>query len=140
MPSAPAFILLVDDDPDFIEINRAILEAQGYRVACAGEPDEALEKMETEKPDLVVSDLMMSRLDSGFSLAQRIKRDPRFGAIPVILVTAVSSHFSLDFRPRTPEDLAAMHADGYFDKPVAAQALVAKIEELLERTRPRDKR
>jgi CheY-like chemotaxis protein len=138
MPSTPALILLVDDDPDFIEINRTILEGQGYRVTCAAEPDEALRKMAAEKPDLVVSDLMMSQLDSGFSLAKRIKGDPRFGAVPVILVTAVSSQFSLDFRPCTPEDLAAMHADAYFDKPVAALALVAKIEELLRRARPRD--
>jgi CheY-like chemotaxis protein len=140
MDRTPALILLVDDDPDFLEINRHILEAQGYRVACAAEPEEALRKMETEKPDLVVSDLMMSQLDSGFSLAQRIKRDPRFGAPPVILVTAVSSQHCLDFRPRTAEDLAAMHADAYFDKPVAAPALVAKVEELLERAKPRTMR
>ena len=140
MPSTPALILLVDDDPDFIEINRAILEARGYRVSCAADPEDALRRMEAEKPDLVVSDLMMSQLDSGFSLARRIKQDPRFGSTPVILVTAVSSQFALDFRPGTPEDLAAMHADAYFDKPVAAQALVAKIEELLERARPGDTR
>jgi CheY-like chemotaxis protein len=111
MDPAKALILLVDDDPDFVEINRHLLEAQGYRVTCAAEPAEALRKMEAERPDLVVSDLMMNRLDSGFSLAQRIKQDPRFGATPLILVTAVSSQFSLDFRPRSPEDLAAMHAD-----------------------------
>ncbi len=136
MTSTHALILLVDDDPDFIEINRTLLETQGYRVACAAEPDGALRQMETERPDLVVSDLMMTQMGSGFSLAERIKHDTEFGTIPVILLTAVSSQFSLDFRPRAPEDLAAMHADAYFDKPVPTQTLVAKIEELLERARP----
>ncbi len=138
MASESALILLVDDDPDFIEINRAILEGRGYRVIAAAQPEEALRTMAAERPDLVVSDLMMDQLHSGFSLARRIKQDPRFGATPVILVTAVSSQFSLDFRPRTPEELAAMHADAYFDKPVPAAALVAKVEELLARARPKD--
>jgi len=131
-------ILLVDDDLDFIEINRHVLETRGYRVASASDPNEAFRKMADETPQVVVSDLMMQRLDSGFSLAQQIKQDPRFRDVSVIIVTAVSSQFALDFRPRTPEDLAAMHADAYFDKPVAPQPLVAKVEELLARRRERD--
>jgi CheY-like chemotaxis protein len=127
-----ALILLVDDDLDFVEINRHVLESQGYRVACASDPQDALRQMAVEKPGVVVTDLMMSHLDSGFSLSQQLKEDARFRDIFVIIVTAVSTQFALDFRPRTPAELAAMHADAYFDKPVAPQALVAKIEELLE--------
>ena len=53
------------------------------------------------------------------------------GTVPVIIVTAVSRHLGISFRPRTAEDLSAMNADAYFEKPVNPQALLAKVEELL---------
>ena len=61
-----ALILIVDDDYDFLEINRMILERAGYRVVTAAEPRQALVKMEAEKPDLIITDLMMTSIDSGF--------------------------------------------------------------------------
>jgi CheY-like chemotaxis protein len=122
-------ILLVDDDRDFLEMNRGVLEARGYRVRCAADPRAALAAAEAERPDLVVTDLMMDRLDAGFSLARTLKE--RFAGLPVILVTAVSMQRGFDFRPRGGIDLAAMHADAYFDKPVDPAALTARVEELL---------
>jgi two-component system response regulator GlrR len=122
-------ILLVDDDRDFLEMNRGVLEARGFRVRCAADPRAALAAVETERPDLVVTDLMMDRLDAGFSLARSLKE--RFANLPVILVTAVAVQRGFDFRPRGAVDLAAMHADAYFDKPVEPGALTAKVEELL---------
>ena len=77
-----------------------ILERAGYRVVTAAEPQQALRKMEEEKPDLVITDLMMTSLDSGFSFARTIKEDPRYADIPVIISTSVSSALGLDFRPR----------------------------------------
>jgi CheY-like chemotaxis protein len=122
-------ILLVDDDLDFLEQNRGVLAARGYRVAGFSDPGEALQAAGREPPDLVVSDLMMKALDSGFSLARAIKS--RFPSVPVILVTAASSQRGFDFSPRGREDLAAMNADAFFDKPVDPAALIAKVEELL---------
>jgi len=130
--SAP-LILLVDDDVDFLEINRLILEPQGYRVRCCSNPDEAWRQMEQEKPNLIITDLMMNNLDAGFSFSQRVKDDPRFRDVPVIIATAVSSEQGFDFRPRTPAELAAMCVDAYFDKPIRPPALLAKVEELLRR-------
>jgi len=124
-------ILLVDDDVDFVEMNRRILEAKGYRVEAAYDAEEALAKMAALRPHLVITDLVMKTLDAGFSFARRIKEDPQLRGVRVIMVTSVTSSMGLDFRPRTPEDLAAMHADAYFDKPVAPQALLAKVQELL---------
>ncbi len=124
-------ILIVDDDYDFLEINRMILERAGYRVVTAAEPQQALTKMANEKPDLVISDLMMTSLDSGFSFARSVKEDPRYADVPVILSTSVSSAMGLDFRPRSAEETAQMHVDAYFDKPLVPATLLAKIEELL---------
>jgi len=95
----PPLIVIVDDDYDFLEINRMILERAGYRVTTASEPGEALAKMENEKPDLIITDLMMTNLDSGFSFSSTIKSDPRFAGVPIIISTSVSSALGLDFRP-----------------------------------------
>ncbi len=130
--SAP-LILLVDDDVDFLEINRLILEPKGYRVACCSSPDEAWKRMERERPDLIITDLMMNNLDAGFSFSRRIKDDARFRDVPVVIATAVSSERGFDFRPQTPAELAAMCVDAYFDKPIRPPALLAKVEELLRR-------
>jgi CheY-like chemotaxis protein len=124
-------IFLVDDDPDFLELNRRVLESGGFGTACYSDPQSALEAMGKTKPLLVISDLMMKALDSGFTLARTIKSNPELSAVPVIIVTAVSSQKGFDFKPRSREDLAAMGADAYFDKPVSPEALIAKVKELL---------
>ena len=125
-------IMLVDDDVDFLEMNQYILETKGYRVVCCSDPQKALERMAKEKPDLIVTDLMMESLDAGFSFSRRMKDNPHFAAIPVILVTAVSSQRGLDFIPRTSQELETMGVDAYFAKPIDPKAFLAKIEELLE--------
>lgn len=134
MANAP-LILLVDDDPDFLQVYQAILEPKGYRVATACDAKEAWKQLEAEKPDLVITDLMMDNLDSGFSLASKIKGDNRFKDLPIIIATAITSQTGLSFKPKTPEELAAMSADAFFDKPVPAAQLLAKVAELLAPTK-----
>ena len=131
MPDPAPLILIVDDDVDFLEINRHILEPAGYRVVGCTDPKQAWERIQQEKQRLIITDLMMSNLDSGFSLSKQIKQDPRFGDVPIIIATAVTSTVGLDLRPRTPADLAAMHVDAYFDKPVPPKTFLAKVAELL---------
>lgn len=131
MTAARPLILVVDDDYDFLELNRLILERAGYRVVTAAEPKQALAKMEEEKPDLVISDLMMTALDSGFSFARMVKEDERYRSIPVIISTSVSTALGLNFEPRSETDMAQMHIDAYFHKPLDPSQLLAKVEELL---------
>jgi CheY-like chemotaxis protein len=127
-----ALILIVDDDFDFLELNRLILERAGYRVATAADPGQALRMMAQEKPDLVITDLMMTNLDSGFSFSRAIKEEPAYADIPVIIATSVSAALGLDFRPRSTDESAAMNVDAYFDKPLDAPRLLAKVAELLK--------
>ncbi len=129
-----ALILVVDDDYDFLEFNRLILERAGYRVVTAAEPQQALRKMEEERPDLVISDLMMTTLDSGFAFAKNVKEDERYSGIPIIISTSVSTALGLDFEPRSDADKGQMHIDAYFHKPLDPCQLLAKIEELLSGT------
>ena len=130
MADEPGMIVLVDDDPDFLRINQSVLEKGGYRVACFSDPLRALEYMHGNKPSLVITDLMMERLDSGFTFSKQIKQDALLGDVPVIIVTAISRERGFDFKPRTPEDLEAISADAYLEKPVAPDQLLAKVREL----------
>jgi CheY-like chemotaxis protein len=108
-----------------------VLERAGYRVVTASEPGAALSKMHEEKPDLIISDLMMTAMDSGFSFARAVKENPRYAGIPVILSTSVSSALGMDFRPRSAEEAKQMNVDAYFDKPLVPAKLLPKIAELL---------
>lgn len=114
-------------------MHRLILEKAGYRVATATEPGQALAMMQEQRPDLVISDLMMTSLDSGFSLARSVKSDERFSDIPIIISTSVCTALGLDFEPRSESDMAQMHIDAYFNKPLDPSRLLSKIEELLAR-------
>ena len=126
-----SLILLVDDDRDFLEMNRGVLEAQGFEVSCFTAADEAWESMEIRKPDLVITDLMMKSLNSGFSLARKMKSDARYRDVPVVIVTAVASKRGFDFNPRNREELEVIGCEAYFDKPVSPQLLINKAKELL---------
>jgi len=133
MPKSTPLILLIDDDRDFIEMNRMMLEARGFRTQCAHDPVEAWARLSAEKPDLIITDLMMSNLDAGFAFARQIKSDERFREVPIIILTSVSSQYGFDFHPRTSEELAAMSADAFFEKPTPAKLLIKKVEDLVKR-------
>ena len=127
----PPLVMVVDDDLDFLEICRHVLETAGYRVACVAEPEEALRQMAAETPALVISDLMMKTLDAGFQFVQQLRDDARFRALPVIIITGVASQRGYDFQPRTAEDLAAMRVNAFLAKPATPEKLLAKVRELV---------
>src|SRR6516225_7608089 len=83
----PGRILVVDDVPDNVDILQMRLEAQGYEVVTAADGIAALEKIRELRPDLVLLDIMMPKLD-GIESVKRLKADPSLPFIPVILVTA----------------------------------------------------
>jgi len=129
----PPVILLVDDDQDYLAIMQHYLETAGFAVLACGDPAAALDALDRRACDLVVTDLMMDSLDAGFSLAGRIKDHPRRPGLPVVIATSASSAVGFDFHPRSAEDLAAMHADAFYDKGQPAQRLVETIRQLLGR-------
>lgn len=128
-------VFLVDDDADFLEMQRRMLVHAGCTVAVFTDPQAALSALRAPGPGgapaLIVTDLMMGRLDAGFSLARAVKEEPGLARVPVIVVSAVASQKGFDFRPRGVEDLSAMNAEAWFDKPVDPAAFLAKVEELL---------
>lgn len=106
-------ILVVDDERHIVRLVQVNLERAGYEVVTAYDGVEALEKMKTENPDMVVLDVMMPRMD-GFEVLKNLQADPRYQDVPVIMLTAkaqdadifkgwasgVSSYLTKPFNPR----------------------------------------
>ncbi len=129
-------VLIVDDDPDFIEIGKLSLEGKGYQVLSASSGREGWEMVEKETPDLVILDLMMEDLDAGMTLSRRIKTHPRYGSIPILMLTSISRETGMDFTPRTEEDLRKLKVDDFHPKPIKVKVLQEKVEKLLSRGSP----
>ena len=124
-------ILIVDDDLDFIEISRISLEGKGYQVRSASDGKEGWKRVEKERPDLIIMDLMMEKLDAGMALSQKIKSHPRYASIPILMLTSISRDTGMDFAPRTAEDLKKLKVDDFHTKPIKAKTLLEKVEKLL---------
>jgi CheY-like chemotaxis protein len=124
-------ILIVDDDLDFIEISRINLEGKGYQVRSASDGKEGWKMVEKERPDLIIMDLMMEKLDAGMALSHKIKSHPRYASIPILMLTSISRDTGMDFAPRTAEDLKKLKVDDFHTKPIKAKTLLEKVEKLL---------
>jgi CheY-like chemotaxis protein len=122
-------ILLVDDDTDFLEMHRAVLENHGYEVITAINGKEGIERVRTEMPDLIILDLMMEKHDAGFSFSKNIKSDPLFKKIPILMVTSVAEATGYKFSMK--EDGYWMKTDDFLDKPVKPDVLIDRVQKLL---------
>ena len=125
---SPAKILLVDDDPDFVEATRIVLESAPFDVSAAYDGDEALRKVRDVNPDLIILDIIMPE-QHGFKVCEALKSDPDLSKIPVIMLTSLSQQmgetaFSL-------RDGMMLEADDYVDKPVEPDELVRRVEALI---------
>jgi adenylate cyclase len=119
----PPLILVVDDTPENLDIVCMRLESRGYQLATAVDGEDALEKTYAMKPDLILLDIMMPKLD-GIAVLQRLKADRELPFIPVILLTAKA-----DAR----DVIAGLEAGGddYLTKPVDHAALIARVRSIL---------
>ncbi|OPY69069.1 MAG: Alkaline phosphatase synthesis transcriptional regulatory protein PhoP [Syntrophorhabdaceae bacterium PtaU1.Bin034] len=124
-------ILLVDDDVDFIDLNKAVLENHGFEVVVAFSGREGLDKVRFEQPDLIVLDLMLEKHDTGFEFARAIKKDPIYRNIPILMLTAVAGETGYDFSQEL--DGYWMKTDDYASKPLLPDDLVKRIGDLLAR-------
>ncbi len=125
-------ILLVDDDVDFIDLNKAVLENHGFDVVSAFSGREGLDKVRFEQPDLIVLDLMMEKHDTGFAFAKALKADPLYKNIPILMLTAVSGTTGYDFSQEL--DGYWMKTDDYASKPLLPEDLMKRVKDLLARS------
>jgi len=120
-------ILLVDDDADFVEATKIILESKSYDVAVAHDGKEGLRKVETEQPNLIILDVMMPEID-GYEVCAKLKSDPKYGHIPILLLTAVGE--AMPATKYTKEMGMKLEADDYMPKPVESIELIKRVENL----------
>jgi CheY-like chemotaxis protein len=124
-----AKILIVDDDIDFVESTKTILESKPYEVIVAHEGEEGLKKAREENPDLILLDVIMPVKD-GFTAAEQLRKDPELSKIPVIMLTAFSSKRQESSIPVSRG--FALEAEEYLEKPVTPDVLLATVEKCLK--------
>lgn len=118
-------ILLIDDDPDFVEAVKVIVENAGYDVRVAYDGAEGLEAVAQEKPDLIVLDVMMPVMN-GHEACAKLKSDPQTAKIPIILLTAVADRVTTS--TYTHRDMLESEAEDYMPKPVEPAELLSLIK------------
>jgi CheY-like chemotaxis protein len=122
-------ILIIDDDVDFIDLYKAVLENSGFDVATAFSGREGLDKVKFESPDLILLDLMMEKHDTGFGFSKQMKADPRYKSIPIIMISSVAEETGYDFSQEA--DGYWMKTNAFIHKPVAPEKLVEMINSIL---------
>ncbi|MDZ7337111.1 MAG: response regulator [candidate division KSB1 bacterium] len=126
-------ILIVDDDADFVEINKRVLETNGYQTAVAYNPEEAWATLSTWQPDLIMLDVMMPTGTEGFHFAYRLRADTQYRHIPVLMVTHINQVAEFRFSPETDGDF--LPVEDFIEKPVRPEELVRRVESLLAKAR-----
>ncbi|KPL20547.1 MAG: hypothetical protein AMJ93_11650 [Anaerolineae bacterium SM23_84] len=122
-------VLVVDDDPDFVEYTRIVLESQRYQVKSAATADLALRMMRENKPDVVLLDVMMSYVLDGLNVTRQMRDDPELRDVPVIMISAIVSREEAGIFP-TDQYLSV---DTFMTKPVDPADLLEQIGKLIQR-------
>ena len=123
IPVRKRTIIVVDDNPDLVEIVRLMLEAKGFNVRCAYSGPQLFASLEAQKPDLILLDVMMPEMD-GLEVLRRLKAAPETSSIPIILLTALDED----------EDILTgykMGTDQYIKKPFDSTQLMTSVNRLL---------
>jgi CheY-like chemotaxis protein len=122
-------ILLIDDDVDIVELNRAMLTVAGYQVCTAYSGGEGLEKIVKERPDLVILDVMMSSVGEGFEVAREIRKNEAIRHTPILMLTGVNREHP--FNLRIGPDVEWNPVDSFLEKPVQKEILLEKVRTML---------
>jgi DNA-binding response OmpR family regulator len=125
-------ILVVDDDPDILDALTMILESQGYQVVTARDGVEGLANLKAEKPDLMILDLLMPKMD-GFAVCKELQ-DPRWAKyrnIPILILTSVREEASR--RRYELETGLELDVDDYAEKPISPDILLERVGRLIKR-------
>ena len=122
-------ILIIDDDRDYGDALKIVLESHGYTVTHALNIRDGRAVVESTPPDLIILDVMMEKHTDGFNLCSDLKNDDACSMIPIIMVTAVTEKTGFKFSPET--DGEYLQADDYISKPVPVSVLLSRVNKLL---------
>ncbi len=122
-------IVLIDDDVDFVEINKNLLEKEGFQVSFAYNGREGLQKIQENQPDLVILDVMMDSADEGFQVAKEMRASEAFRQTPILMLSSINKTEDTNWQ-YGPDD-RWNPVDVFVDKPVKADILLQKIRKML---------
>ncbi len=123
-------ILIIDDDADVTEAMKIALETQNYKVSTAINSVEGKAQLKKNKPHLIILDVIMDTMSEGFTFSRELKKDPRYKAIPILMITSVKDKSGIDFKPEAGDD-SWLPVNEFLDKPVAPDVLLEKVKTLL---------
>lgn len=127
-----AYLLIVDDDEDFAATAAKVLSQEGHDVQMELDTDDAMKKMETQAPDLLILDVMFPEdASAGFELARTIRhKNEKLKNIPILMLTAINAKFPLGFGPKDIDD-SWLPVTDFLEKPVDFSVLKSKVAQLL---------
>jgi DNA-binding response OmpR family regulator len=123
-------ILLIDDDIDFVEATKTVLESKPYEVIVAYNGDDGLRKAREENPDLILLDIIMPGKD-GFIAAAQLKKDAELSKIPVLVLTSFAEKGGGTSIPVSSG--LTLETEDYIDKPISPEELLKRVEKYLKR-------
>ena len=123
--------ILVIDQEDRLPRQRALLEQEGFTVVTATTAADGMALARAQQPDLVLSEVMLERPDSGFVLGYQMKSDPTLAEVPLILLSSVFAETGMVFDLNSPEARQWIKADLYLERPIAPDRLIGKVRGLL---------
>jgi CheY-like chemotaxis protein len=124
-------ILIIDDDPDFVQGLRSILEAAKYGVDAAYNPKDGFQALKSKQYDMLLLDIMMGRGAEGIMLARKLNKDPQLREIPVLIITGIREQMAFLF-PGQAVHPHFLPIDELVEKPVAPALLLEKVRTLLQ--------
>jgi CheY-like chemotaxis protein len=124
-------LLIVDDDPDFVEGIKAILEGAGYETDVAYNPKDGFQALKSRHYDLLLLDIMMGRGAEGIMVARKIRKDPELKELPVLIITGIREQIAFLF-PGSGVHPGFVPVDELVEKPVEPELLLARVRYLLE--------
>jgi DNA-binding response OmpR family regulator len=124
-------LLIIDDDPDYVDGIRAILEKANYKVDVAYNPKDGYNALESGSYDLLLLDIMMGRGAEGVMVARKINKDPKLREIPVLIITGLREQIAFLF-PGQSVHPRFLPTDELMEKPVDPSILLEKVETLLK--------
>jgi CheY-like chemotaxis protein len=124
-------ILIIDDDPSFVEICSAILKESDYQVDTASNTKEGLDRLLAERPDLILLDIMMATMDEGLKFATSMKQREDLNKIPIMIVSA-QPDAEKGYQRFVDREMDWISAEMFMEKPINPQDLLRNVRMLIE--------
>ena len=131
-------VVIVDDNTDFLFTIETFLQRNGFEVLTADDAQKGLEMIRKEQPDLILLDIMMETLFSGFEVCKQLRSDDELKNIPIIGISAMRDELDVGFRQWPDYDYFS--PDEFLDKPVDKQRLLQLIPQVIQKAKKRKRR